>query len=71
MDNKAEAILDQALGEFNDGLGGAKSGGKSKKKGSKKKAEPAGLGGLGRGHDRGHRPPGARASRGRCYVVTV
>ena len=47
MDNKAEAILDQALGEFNDGLGGAKSGGKSKKKGSKKKAEPAGLGGLG------------------------
>jgi peroxin-19 len=48
MDNKAEAILDQALGEFNDGLGGAKakSSGK-KKKGSKKKAEPAGLGGLG------------------------
>ena len=28
-------------------LRGAKSGGKSKKKGSKKKAEPAGLGGLG------------------------
>ena len=48
MDNNAEAILDQALGEFNDGLGGAKakSSGK-KKKGSKKKAEPAGLGGLG------------------------
>ena len=48
MDNKAEAILDQALGEFNDGLGGAKSKSSGKKKkGSKKKAEPAGLGGLG------------------------
>ena len=41
MDNKAEAILDQALGEFNDGLGGAKAKSSGKKKKGSKKKKPA------------------------------
>ena len=41
MDNKAEAILDQALGEFNDALGGAKSKSSGKKKkGSNSASDP-------------------------------